>query len=136
MSFPFNRDKKRPQKEGGQFDLFDTTPTYKEEVEAFIETWNSHLWLPKVLGTDRQCRAIRNALSRPFFAKNWRGCFSMLAKSSFVWSKMKPPLDIDWYLRPDNFDKIMEGKYLDDKYQNERDQRPESRSNSTDEHFS
>lgn len=134
MSFPFNQDRSKAKKEGGQFDLFDTTPTYREEVELFIQTWNSHIWLPKILGTDRQVRMIRNALSRPFFAKNWRGCFSMLAKSKFVWSKMKPPLDIDWYLKPDNFDKVMEGKYLDEK--DERDKRPESRSNSTDESFS
>jgi hypothetical protein len=116
MTFPFKR---RKTGDDTQQELFDTTRSYKEDIEDFITKWNSFVWLPKIVGSDRQAKQIRHALARPFFARNWRACFGMLAKSSFVWSKMKPRLDIDWYLIPDNFDKIMEGKYLDDKYRQE-----------------
>jgi len=85
---------------------------YREEVAEFIEKWNSFIWLPKISGSDRQAHAIKNAMFRPFFKNNWRDSFAMMVKSSWIRTKMRPKLRIDWYLIPDNFDKIMEGFYI------------------------
>lgn len=38
-----------------------------------------------------------------------------MAKCPFLWSKMRPKITVDWLLISDNFDKVMEGKYLDQK---------------------
>lgn len=96
-------------------DLFDSTPSYVADVKEFIDEWNSKIWLPKIIITDRQCKIIRQALTRPFFRNNWRESFKILAKSSWLVFKKKPRLNLDWYLNPDNFDKIIEGFYITEK---------------------
>jgi hypothetical protein len=111
--------KKGGRNHSDQPDLFDSTPSYRCEVEEFIEKWNSHIWLPKMQATPAQAKIVRNAMSRPYFKANWRKSFSVLAKSSFVWGKMRPRLNVGWYLEPENFDKLMEGKYIDDKHYEE-----------------
>lgn len=108
--------KRRGGRAPEQPDLFDSTPTYRGEVEEFINKWNSLIYLPRIEATARQAHDIRIAMMRPYFKNNWRKGFEMIAKSSFVWSKMRPAFRIDWYLIDDNFDKIMEGKYLDEQY--------------------
>lgn len=106
---------KHPKKDENQTELFGEFKSFREEVSLFIETWNGFIWLPKIIGSDRQCAEIRKAMDRPFFQRNWRDSFAMMAKSSFL-RKLRPAFRLDWYLTPDNFDKIIEGKYLDDKY--------------------
>lgn len=114
MNFKFNNHRSGKGKDQGGADLFDTAISMRDEVKAFVEKWNSHVWLPKIIGTDRQARMIRDAMRRPFFARNWMASFDVMARSKFLVFKMKPSIRIDWYLEPDNFDKIMEGVYLDE----------------------
>lgn len=108
--------KKNPKKNDQQTDLFAPFVSYREEVEEFINLWNTHIWLPKITGTDRQSAAIRGAMERPFFRKNWRQSFPYMAKSTFLFKKMRPAFRIDWFLEPDNFDKILEGFYFDEEH--------------------
>lgn len=105
------------RKNGDQPDLFDSTPSYRGDVEEFIQTWNKHIWLPRMQSTPLQAREVRQAMARPYFKEHWRESFAILAKSSFVWQKMRPRFKLAWFLIPDNFDKLMEGKYLDEKHQ-------------------
>ena len=105
-------------------DLFNIPLTfYGDERKAFIELWNSKMWLPKLTPTDRQCKVIRLALDRPFFKTHGREAIGILAKCSFLVFKKRPKLDLDWFCDHDNFDKIMEGKYIDEKHQQEPDQK-------------
>jgi hypothetical protein len=94
-------------------DFFDNTHSYNGEVKEFIDTWNSHIWLPKVNGSDRQAKLVREALRRPFFKKNWRESFGILAKSPYL---LRKRFRMESFLEPDFFDKIVDGLYLDDKY--------------------
>lgn len=112
MAFYKGKHKKNDEQ---QVDLF-AIPSfgYREEVAEFIAKWNSLIWLPKIDGTDRQAHMIKDAMFRPFFKNNWRASFAMIVKSTWLRTKMRPRLRIDWYLIPDNFDKIMEGLYLDE----------------------
>jgi hypothetical protein len=116
MQLNFNRDKSSGKgKDQGGGDLFEQATSIRGDVKTIIDKWNSYIWLPKVVGTDRQARLIREALQRPFFKNNWEESFSMMARSSkFLLVKMKPGVRLDWWLVPDNFDKIMEGQYLND----------------------
>lgn len=104
----------RKQADSGP-DLFDSKPTYRDDVQDFIAEWNSKIWLPKIIVTDRQCKIIRNALRRPFFNTNWRESFKIMARCKWLVFQKRPKLCLDWYLEDDNFDKIIEGKYLDQK---------------------
>jgi hypothetical protein len=99
-------------------DLFDSTPSYKAEVEEFITEWNSRVWLPKLTRTDRQCKEIRLAMQRPFFKTHWREAFKILARSRWLVLNMKPRFRLDWFLEPDNFDKVIEEFYVDQPTQN------------------
>lgn len=112
MAFYKGKHKKQDEK---QVDLFEI-PTfgYREEVAEFIEKWNGHIWLPKITGTDRQVHIIKEAMFRPFFKQNWRDMFGMMVKSTWLRTKMRPRLRMEWILVPDNFDKLMEGFYLED----------------------
>jgi hypothetical protein len=94
------------------------------EVQEFIETWNNRIWLPKIRGTDRQYRLITQFMKRPFARDNWRESISIMAKSTWLREKMRPRLSIDWYLEPDNFDKIIEGKYVDEETPQPQAQKP------------
>lgn len=107
-------NKKNQKQDKQQIDLF-AIPTfgYREEVAEFIEKWNSLIWLPKIIGSDRQAHAIRDAMMRPFFKSNWRGTFAIMSRCAWLRTKMRPKFTIDWYLVNENFDKIVEGKYLD-----------------------
>lgn len=98
-------------------ELFAPMFSVRDEVAQFFEEWNKHIFLPKLIKTDRQASVINDAMHRSFFREHWRASIKVIAKSTFLWTKMKPTLKIDWYLKPDNFDKIMEGFYLDPKYQ-------------------
>lgn len=115
MQFNFHRDKCSGKRKDQGGELFENSVNLRDDVKEFVEKWNSYIWLPKILGTDRQARMIRQAMLRPFFKNNWRESFAIMSKCRFLLYKMRPPLRIDWYLEPDNFDKIMEGLYLDDK---------------------
>lgn len=112
MAFYKGTHKKQDEK---QIDLFDI-PTfgYREEVAEFIEKWNSYIWLPKIRGTDRMAHLIKDAMFRPFFKQHWREIFSIMSKSTWLRTKMRPRLSVEWVLINDNFDKIIEGKYLDE----------------------
>lgn len=116
MNFNFNQNKCSGKgKDQGGGDLFDSSASIRGDVKAIIDKWNSFVWLPKVVGTDRQARLIREALLRPFFKNNWEASFAIMARSSkFLILKMRPGIRLDWWLIPDNFDKIMEGLYLND----------------------
>lgn len=119
MDFNFSRTNcSGKRKDQGGRDLF-TGRSVREDVQAIIDKWNSYMWLPKCVGTDRQARLIREALQRPFFKNNWEASFAVMAKScKFLILKMKPQIRLDWWLIPDNFDKIMEGLYIDDDKKN------------------
>lgn len=97
-------------------DLFQEPLTsYREDLKAIFDEWNSRIWLPKLIQTDRQCSLIKNALLRPFFRLRWREAINILAKCPFLIYKMKPRFSLDWFCDYDNFDKIIEGKYIEDK---------------------
>lgn len=113
MSGYYNR--KRPKQDDRQEELFQPTLSLRDDVEQFLEMWNGKVWLPKLKVTPRQVSLIREAMLRPYFRSNWREVFQIMAKCPFLWSKMRPKITVDWLLISDNFDKVMEGKYLDQK---------------------
>jgi hypothetical protein len=110
MKFYQGKNKKT---DAAQPELFNSAEIYgiREEVQAFIDEWNAKIWLPKIIATPRQVSLIRDAMTKPFFRSHWKETFPIMARSPFLWSKMKPPIKIDWYLESDNFDKILEGHY-------------------------
>ena len=105
---------KTNRKDVNQQDLFDSTPSYSQDVKEFFETWNSYIWLPKLRCSDLQAHAIREAMMRPFFKNHWRESFSIMSKSSWIRTKMRPKFSLGWFLVNDNFDKIVDGNYLDE----------------------
>lgn len=116
--------RQKKTRDAGTPDLFQEPLTsYRENIQEFFEIWNSRMWLPKLAQSDRQCALVKNAMLRPFFQKHWRKSIEMLSKSSFVISKMRPKFTLDWYCVSDNFDKILEGKYLDEKHQTQPEQK-------------
>lgn len=96
-------------------ELFHTETVRRDEVQTFITFWNERIWLPRIRGTDRQSQAIRHALSRPCFRDNYPEAIAEVAKSKFLRGVdgKRFSLSIDWFLEPENFDKILEGKYRD-----------------------
>lgn len=114
MNFSFNNKRNGKGKDLGGADLFRMDTSMRDDVKSFIEKWNSYIWLPKIVGSDRQAKMIREAMRRPFFARNWMASFEIMARSRWLIFKMRPPLRLDWYLEQDNFDKIIEGAYIDE----------------------
>lgn len=102
-----------------QTDFMKGTVSIRDEVKEFFDTWNGKIYLNKLKTTDRQCKIIRVALARPAFAQNWRDAIIEIAKSKFLrgakvtGDNVPFKLTIDWLVEPDNFDKIIEGKYRD-----------------------
>src|SRR6516225_305601 len=96
--------------------MFDTTPSYNGELLDFTTKWNEHIWLPKIKGTDRQLKLIKAAMQRQYFKEHWRESFGIIAKSPFLLKYIGKWFNLEWYLEPDNFDKILEEKYVDDRY--------------------
>lgn len=86
-------------------------PTW--EADEFIDYWNERIWLPKIRGTDRQKKLVTLALTRPFFRENWKEGILMVGKSKWLRDKMRPAFSLEFFLDPDSFDKIVEGKYVD-----------------------
>lgn len=110
MAFYTGKNKKT---DPAQTDLFEQQVFgLREEIQQFIDHWNGKIWLPKIQTTPRQARMIRNAFDRPFFRAHWKETFSILARSVWLRTKMRPAFSLDWYLQSDNFDKILEGKYI------------------------
>lgn len=91
----------------------------REEIQQFIDHWNAKIWLPKIQTTPRQAKIIRLAFDRPFFRAHWKETFPLLARSVWLRTKMRPAFTLDWYLESDNFDKILEGKYITEPETNE-----------------
>lgn len=122
-NFHPSRPMYRTRQDGGgsQVSLFEPVRTTKEDVKEFMDEWNSRMWLPNIRGTDRQCRIIRTALSRPSFKGGWRDAFAEILQSKFLRgaNEKKFRLTLDWFLEADNFDKIIEGKYRDDSKPNQ-----------------
>lgn len=108
---PKSRPKKTPQTPT----LFEPQIVRRDEVQSFISFWNERIWLPPIRGTDRQCKIILSALSRPLFRDNYQEGVAELAKSKFLRgaNEKRFKLSLDWFIDPDNFDKIIEGKYRD-----------------------
>lgn len=107
------RQKKRRDSETP--DLFtEPLTSYRQDNVEFIEVWNGQMFFPKLIPTDRQCDLIKNALLRPFFNKHWREAIKKAAASSFLMMKFKR-FNLDWFCDRDNFDKIIEGFYDDQK---------------------
>lgn len=111
MAFYKGKNKKT---DPAQTELFTSVEVFgiKEEVQAFINEWNSKIWLPKIILTPRQVAMVRAAMDRPFFRAHWKETFPLLARSVWLRTKMRPAFRVDWYLESDNFDKILEGKYI------------------------
>lgn len=111
MAFYKGKNKKTDKDQG---ELFAGDEIYgiKEEVQQFIDLWNSKIWLPKIIETPRQVALIRRAFDRPFFRLHWQETIPLLARSTWLRTKMRPAFCLDFYLETDNFDKILEGKYL------------------------
>lgn len=107
----------RYRKNSNQPDLFESQSlnTLRPDVEKFLEYWQSKKWLPKLYGTDRQASLIRDAMRRTFFRVHWQDALDILLQCSFLLFKKKPPFSLDWFVQDDNFDKVMEGKFLNDK---------------------
>jgi len=111
MAFYKGKNKKTDE---AQTDFFEQEVFgLREEIQQFIDSWNSKIWLPKIQGTPRQATLIRRAFDRPFFRARWKDTFPLMAKSIWLRTKMRPRLSLDWYLESDNFDKIIEGFYID-----------------------
>ena len=106
---------KRQKTDAAQTEFFTSAEVFgiREEVQVFMDTWNEKIWLPKFKCTPRQASLIKDAMMRPYFRAHWKETFALMARSTWLRTKMRPPLSIEWYLVSDNFDKIIEGKYLD-----------------------
>lgn len=99
-----------------QSDLFGKPgKSMRVDVMTFIGYWHSKFWLPKMRCTDRQCSEIHKALQRPMFAENYKECLDEILKSKFLKGGAGRgfKFSLDWFLVPDNFDKMLEGKYRD-----------------------
>ncbi len=89
------------------------------DVQRVIDSWNSlpglsritkivsgtqrHDWLKvriRDYGIDEVLRAIENVRNSPF----------LLGRSKSSWT-----IDFDWFVRPNNFPKVLDGNYLEDK---------------------
>lgn len=112
MSRYYNHKRQRDNDQ--QSELFAPLLSLRDQTQEFLSEWNGKIWLPKLKVTPRQVALIRDAMSRPFFRDHWREAFPIMAKSPFLWSKMRPKITVDWFLISDNFDKVLEGKYLDE----------------------
>lgn len=69
--------------------------------------------MPKIRGTLRQVREIGLRCRSPYFQKNYQEAIELVGRSKFLRGLKGFKISIDWFLIPDNFDKILEGKYSD-----------------------
>ncbi|PJJ27765.1 hypothetical protein [Lacrimispora celerecrescens] len=100
------------------------------DVQRVIDAWNSLPGLSRITkivsgtqrydwlkvrirdyGIEEVLRAIENVRSSPF----------LLGRSKSGWT-----IDFDWFVRPNNFPKVLDGNYLDDKSASQEPNNPES----------
>lgn len=100
-------------------DLFSEIPaSFRKGVPEFLEFWNSKLYMPKIRGTPRQARLIGLRCRSPYFQKNYQEAIELVGRSKFLRGSKGFVISLDWFLIPDNFDKLLEGKYSDQPHKN------------------
>jgi hypothetical protein len=65
--------------------------------------------------TDKRKKSIKERLCNSFWVENWRKALDLVKASSFCSGKNDRGwvADIDWFIRPDTVNKLIEGKYSD-----------------------
>lgn len=89
-----------------------------------VELWNEVISFKRAMGlTPKRKKAIESLLKDfPDLAK-WREVFQMVESSTFLSGKTKQPwkgCNLDWVVNPNNWLKIIEGNYNDDKKENNK----------------
>lgn len=108
-------------------DLFSELPkSLRADVQEFLEFWNSKLYIPKIRGTPRQVRLIGERCRSPYFLKNYQEAVELVGKSKFLRGSKGFQISLDWFLIPDNFDKLLEGKYSDKQQKENTSKRPQN----------
>jgi len=86
----------------------------KKKLPPEVQKWNSHGELPAVLSVSRMRLVILQARRvEPFFSQHWEAAIERICKSDFCLGQNDRgwKADFDWFLKPDNVARVMEGKY-------------------------
>ena len=101
------------QLDPAEAELLTTLGVLIPSVDEFFEYWNSKGFLKVKKVTDRRRMLLCRRMKDPYFRQNWRRAIDEAAKSDFLlgdndrgWTA-----DIEWFLRPDTYVKVLEGKY-------------------------
>lgn len=92
-------------------------PSQDETPEVVLEQWNltaGQLGLPKALSlTANRRRSVRQRLKDSWWAQHWREGLAKIKTSGFLLGENDRgwKADLDFFLRPDSLQKILEGKY-------------------------
>lgn len=107
-----------------EFSLIAETPeSPKPTVDGFVEFWNSHDFVQEVkVLTDSRKNLIRRRIKDEFFMRNVDEAMEIASNSRFLRGETPPAaghkqfkLTVDWFLNENNFAKILEGNYSNDK---------------------
>lgn len=89
-------------------------PSLYEQAKEVGAAWNASGKLSPCVEFDAtRLRALKGRLSSAFFKQNWKAAIARLEASDFAVGKndQQWKANVDWFLRPGNVERVMEGRY-------------------------
>ena len=104
---PTERNPTQPKRESASEDAV--------EPDEFLTAWKSSGLVDCRKLTPKRLTALKARFKDPEWRKDWREAITKAAASAFCLGENERgwKADVDWFLKPDTFTKIMEGKYND-----------------------
>ena len=85
------------------------------DCDDFVKVWNESRFVPCRKLTPKRKTALRARLAEPDWHENWQQALTQAGRSSFLRGNNDRgwKADINWFLKPDSVNQILEGKYDD-----------------------
>jgi hypothetical protein len=82
-------------------------------LEFVRDSWNASGPITCIRLTEKLRRAARARLKVPWWSENWLPALERLPQCRFLWGESDRgwKADLEWFLKPDSVQKILEGKY-------------------------
>ena len=99
-------------------------PSLYDEAKEIGKAWNASGKLSPCVEFDAtRLRALKSRLTSDFFRQHWREAIARLERSDFAagHNDQQWKANVDWFLRPGNVERVMEGRYDNREKQFDRD---------------
>ncbi len=100
--------------DGNSADADQAAETISGSALEFVrDSWNASGPIPCIRLTDKLRKSARARLKVPWWSENWLPALERLPQCRFLWGESDRgwKADLEWFLKPDSVQKILEGKY-------------------------